>query len=445
MKRKDFSMPLIMGVMSAIFISSCTVDDTSFDCVGKKDLGLQDVVERNTRSIVEDSVSSDELIILEETEEQKFLASILQRSKPRRAKALSYSADYDDFFSSNMLAIQEMPITIKVRSVASGSSSANSYFSCNGANKEVTLASSSTSASSKFFIKVLPASTGIPYMIYSNVSRTPLTVGYYKKNPDNKILMSASSDSEILYGCGWELIPASSKGYFAIQNESYLGQADPDNMWSVFYYVLEAKANNKIGYGQRVANKPQQEFLITPDGNFTVADVSYDLENATVSNSSSISVVRTMTNPSDFRLKKQIISNVTANETSYFSETPGYLKLNILSGSLKFARPVPVAGKAIIPDGTSKDASYSYATQNFSVTRADTTSIEMKPQSLLKLTVRFKTFNLSVPYVVTAKYRSRVVKIRGIWRGYAIANPQYNKPIYEPHFYDLESGEELFY
>ena len=29
MKRKDFSMPLIMGVMSAIFISSCTVDDTN--------------------------------------------------------------------------------------------------------------------------------------------------------------------------------------------------------------------------------------------------------------------------------------------------------------------------------------------------------------------------------------------------------------------------------
>ena len=78
------------------------------------------------------------------------------------------------------------------------------------------------------------------------------------------------------------------------------------------------------------------------------------------------------------------------------------------------------------------------------------TSIMMKPRSLLQLTTKFKTFILNVPYVATATYKVsesdiREVKVRGSWRGYVIADPEYYLPINEPRFYDLDTGVEKNY
>ena len=74
----------------------------------------------------------------------------------------------------------------------------------------------------------------------------------------------------------------------------------------------------------------------------------------------------------------------------------------------------------------------------------------MKPRSLLQLTTKFKTFILNVPYVATATYKVsesdiREVKVRGSWRGYVIADPEYYLPINEPRFYDLDTGVEKNY
>lgn len=71
--------------------------------------------------------------------------------------------------------------------------------------------------------------------------------------------------------------------------------------------------------------------------------------------------------------------------------------------------------------------------------------LKMKPRCLLQLTTKFKTFILNVPYVAVAKYGDREIKVRGTWRGYSVADPELNKPINEPHYFDLETGEELNY
>ena len=55
---------------------------------------------------------------------------------------------------------------------------------------------------------------------------------------------------------GWDLLRSNTyKNYYAIQSEIYLGQSDPNNSWSIFYYVLEAASGNKVRYAQRVDNK----------------------------------------------------------------------------------------------------------------------------------------------------------------------------------------------
>lgn len=213
-----------------------------------------------------------------------------------------------------------------------------------------------------------------------------------------------------------------------------------------FYYVLEAKSNNKLGYGQRVNYKAQQEFLICPTATFMLENLTFDLDNATVTSSTPIAKVTSLVNTHEYITNTPITVVVEGEETSNFNETAGTLKLNISSlSTTKFPRPRPIAGKAVLMDDTIEDAIYSSSTQKFSTKVEYQTSIEMKPRSLLQLTTKFKTFILNVPYTATAKYSDREVKVKGIWRGYAIANPEYNAPINEARFYDLETGEELNY
>ena len=222
-----------MLLFVAAFAAACTNEMEEF----AKD-SFENVPENAslTRSCLSDTIDLGELVSLEETEELKELRARYEKMYSNNRKVQALDATVDDFFSSNIYAIRELPVTIKVRTVASGSTTSNSYLFCDGAGKEVTLGNSSTSLGSRFYLKILPATSGIPYLIYSSASNTPLSVGYYTNAPDDKILMTAKDNSGSLYSAGWDLIPSTYKGYFSIQSESYLGQSDPNNSWSVFYH-----------------------------------------------------------------------------------------------------------------------------------------------------------------------------------------------------------------
>lgn len=407
----------------------------------------KDVSNLASRTCISDSSKLGKLVYLEETEELRKLKQLSKEKLANQFQSDFLGALPDEFFSSNMYAIRELPITIQVRSIASGSTSGYTYLYCTEAGQEVTL----SNVKSSFYLKILPASSGIPYLIYSNASKTPLSVGYYTNNPNNKILMSAKDNSGSLFSASWDLLPSSYyKGYFTIESESYLGQSDPDNMWSVFNYVLEAKGNNKLGYGQPVNNKAQQEFMITPTCDFNLTDLKFDLDNATVTEGQLIPATVSLTNTDYFEKTEKIEIEFEGDETSFFNETTGSLKLNVTApASMMFQRPQPISGKAVIIKESPKDAKYLTSTQKFTVTKTFGTSIEMKPRCLLQLRAKLKTFTLNVPYVVTAQYKYnnevREIKVKGVWKGFSLANPYYNTPIMEPHFYDLESGVEIFH
>ena len=407
----------------------------------------KDVSNLASRTCISDSSKLGKLVYLEETEELRKLKQLSKEKLANQFQSYFLGALPDDFFSSNMYAIRELPITIQVRSIASGSTSGYTYLYCTGAGQEVTL----SNVKSSFYLKILPASSGIPYLIYSNASKTPLSVGYYTNNPNNKILISAKDNSGSLFSASWNLLPSSYyKGYFTIESESYLGQSDPDNMWSVFNYVLEAKGNNKLGYGQPVNNKAQQEFMITPTCDFNLTDLKFDLDNATVTEGQLLPTTFSLTNIDYFEKTEKIEIEFAGQETSFFNETRGTLNLNVTDpDSMMFQRPQPISGKAVITKESPKDAKYLTSTEKFNVTKTFETSIDMKPRCLLQLKAKLKTFTLNVPYVVTAQYKYnnelREVKVKGVWKGFSLANPYHNTPIMEPHFYDLESGNEIHY
>lgn len=432
---------LLTILVLAVLLSSCQND--------VEELLLCDspMLEKpQTRSIdSSDDSGNDSIELLPESEE----LLLLKQQYELRNKSLLRAAvaSTDDFFSENMYAIREMPITIMVRSIATGSSANYKYMFVDGKGKEVVLRNSDKEAGSEFYLKILPATAGVPYLIYSNVSKTPLAVGQYTNNPDNKILMTAKDESGSTFSMGWDLLPvSSSKGYFAIESQSYLGQSDPNNMWSVFNYVLEAKADNKIGYAQRVNNKAQQEFQITPVEDFALTDVKYDLANAKIDDGPTIDgKMVEIINTSEEEMDMPFSTFVSGTETSMYSQDKGKLNVNIVDEYKKvFPRPVAIARRATIT-GVKSDASYKSSKQYFTRKWNHENTVSMKKHCLLQLTCKFKTFNLKVPYTATAQCNGRIVTVAGTWEGNYIANPDHNKPTLLTHYYDLETGEELMY
>ena len=85
-----------------------------------------------------------------------------------------------------MWAIRELPFTL---------STGGGYLSCTGWGQRVTYEGYNPGSYGKFYVQIPSSITGIPYLIYSNYSKTRLAVGHYTSNPESKILLAMSSNS----------------------------------------------------------------------------------------------------------------------------------------------------------------------------------------------------------------------------------------------------------
>lgn len=403
-----------------------------------------------TRSISPDSIYEGEPVEFEPTQDMIRLKELYaeMHSTQRRAP-LNPSSTYDETLWGNMYAIRELPATIKVRSKASTGSTAN-YVSlyCEGKSKEVTLNAGNAGDKNRFLIKVLPASAGVPYLIYSVAAGTPLSVGYYTNKPDEKILMASKDDSGSLMSIGWDLLQSSYyKNYYAIQSESYLGQADPNNQWSIFYYVLEAVSGNKIRYAQHVNNKAQQEFIITPDAKFEIKSLEYVVNNSTPSKSTFSKTV-TVKNTSAQEKAMNVPFDFYEMETSYFNRNSWNVNLNFTDDSKKFVRPTVTSGSVITdnPDAAEDAVFINSNTQNISRHIVYNHPIRCKASSTAKVTVKFVKYYVNVDYIVKAQYEVKAGDLRecvlkGTWSGYVIEDPNEITPEDKIEFTPIGGGD----
>lgn len=144
MKRK-----LFLYVIFAILITACE-DETGTLYEGLTQTTIK--TSTLTRSAAADSIYDESLVIESMPDKMLRLQERINQISSKRNSILKSNYDsQDQWFSSNIYAIRELPITIKVRGVASGSNSNYSYLSCSGPGKEVTLSSSSDSDNNKFF------------------------------------------------------------------------------------------------------------------------------------------------------------------------------------------------------------------------------------------------------------------------------------------------------
>lgn len=395
---------------------------------------------------------------LVETEEMKYLRKILLMKEQNFSQGMSpcQNNNEDYYLSSNMRAIREMPINIKVRGK-------DLYLSSNGKGRAVTIASKvDARPDERFFLKVFPPSSGIPYMIYSVQTRTPLSVGQYNHDPDSKILFARETDVTSgtgLLSASWHIKPAKDyRGYFYIESDFYLGRSDPNNMWSVFHYVIETKENWQIGYG-KYSNRAEQEFLIIPYDKFTLDYIEFHKEKSSVTLRSPLKVVTFGKNESEEERPFTMNAVKYAEETSYFAEK-SLLRIPIRNGESNFYRPI-VSARRVIPPAPVKpeddpspvrpkpDMIYSTSLQRIPQTLSFEINGVAKPNSLIEVTSYLENYDVSIDYTAHMSYRVsdqdiRKVKVVGTWHGTIYStkrDSRYPKDLIK--FFDLDDGEEL--
>lgn len=435
MKKKTF---FLLGLFCVtVALSSCK--DVLEDEIGP--IEEKAIANVETKAAGNDSLNVESILPLEETKELKALKEKLKEMKKQRATTFA-SNDYDENLSSQMWAIREVPITLYARGQGNTS---NRYLSCDGANKEVTLVNAVTSSKQRFYLKILPSTAGIPYLIYSVEAQTPLAVGYYNSNPNNKILYALPTATGSLTSASWDLIPSRNyKGYFAIESQSYLGQSDPNNMWSVFNHVVEVQNSDKVGYGQ-YTNKAQQEFLIKPFMSMTLDEITYDENSVVKSYGPEIEIASMGKNESIEEQPYTIHVNERRNETSYFSENQNWIQFGVSNATRTYQRPTVIANQFILPQKlTPSDAIYrTSGTLNIPKILDFDIRGKAPERCLIKITTYLKTYNVSVNYTIKAYSNDREVKFSGTWRGTIIDDSADPRPI--ARFFDLNTGEEIHY
>ncbi len=436
---------LLFTAMAILAFISCESSQDEMLNSLTSNMEQQDIL---TRSVLEDSISNPLTPLVATPEQLEML------NRPKRMSApLMPASEYDeDYFSSNIYAIRELPVYINVKSVARGANSSHTSWCCSGAGQEVTLSTpthrtrrSTTHiyTANDFYIKVLPPSSGMQYLIYSCKSNTPLTIGHYDKTPDVKILMSQKDNSSYSDFVGWNLLPSTRyKGYFGIQNNLYFGQTDPNNMWSVFNYTIEAIQNDKLGFAKPDANKEQQNFIITPCQSFKLVSIEYDIDNAQIHEQIE-DHYGTGQNLSSQKKEVDVQFNFNALESSYYNTNNNTLKINVRDTIIACPR---ISGRNIMlptPENLKLHNQVPFespSTHHTSKPISCTLKFNCPARKNIKVKAHFIKYNISTKFIAKAQITDknnnvREVRITGTWTALLYENPKLIKPQHDDPVY----------
>lgn len=342
---------------------------------------------------------------------------------PDSVKKRNTRANYDSNLSDNLYAIREMPISIRPRAYS------NQYLTTNGVSQPVTIYSRiSGSNRQKFYIKVLPSVSGIPYLIYgSSAMNQPLAVGQRSDNPNDKILFTSPSNTGSLFGASWDIYRATqSPGYLVIESQSLIGQGDSGNWMDVFNYVWEAKGNSGIavGYG-KYQQKRTQEFIITPRDTFTLREIKYiNQYSAQATFKGNYDITSSYTNEAYSDDLTFMTFESTVRERSQYIEEKG---VNFLLHGLeqKFKRPSVINGEVNLLPSQNIDPAVIY---NPSYTVVNPLSISLPitvpARTKYEVTYHFKIYDVEVEYEAKIDYTNpknkedyRETNLTGVWKG----------------------------
>ncbi len=403
MKKAYYFILVVIGLLG---MSSCTQDDYEL----QNELLISNVESRTSST---DSISTNSIItpIIVNPD------SIKRHIKSR--------ASYDnENLSNNLFAIAKDALQLTIQS-SEGEGTNNYYLTANGKGQAITLNSSTSEERHRIFcIKILPATSGIPYLIYSYPYGAYLAVGQRQSDPNNKVLFAMQDDSS-LYSASWDIYKATKKsGCVVIESQSYIGQGDSGNWMDVFYHVWETKGSNPVGFG-KYQQKKSQEFIITPTVTFTLKDIKFINDySAVVTQTGTKSITSSHQNNSYQPDNSYVMHfNGQENELSSFIEDKS---INFKLGGLDqmFKRPTVIQGKInLVPNDDAKGDAIYATSQNIKKTISASLPISIPPRTKMEVTYIFRKYNVEADYEAVAEFARRgggkvtTIKLIGKWKG----------------------------
>lgn len=331
-------------------------------------------------------------------------------------------------------------VGVKVQIQATNFVGNNNTLEFAGEGKELKLAPFSKSKPSQsFYLKVLPATTGIPYMIYTwedtdnNIGNYPIGVGSYSSAPKNYVVYAKDSNTGSMFGFGWDFKNSNSKNGIVIENQDIIGQGSGSWM-DIYYYSMNAY-DGKLSMA-KTNRGTYQEFTFIPDYNFEAEKLEFFYDEAQISNAEEL-VLRTssIANNGSTPMNKTFTIEETRNESSTFTESKVISVTNNSSSSFSIGIPEVISlsiGGSSVQSGETQTVTYQ---NTVSIQRkfTDQLTYEIPPYSRTVCQYIGTKCTLDVPYKITYKAKGNSnlsISIRGVWKGVDYYNEYIDKKDY---------------
>lgn len=335
--------------------------------------------------------------------------SVVMRKKIVHTRAIeSGSSIYEE-----LQQLDQIPIYLQIK----GNTSSRQFLSASGEGKELTFeVFKENDLTQQFYIRILPASTGIPYMIYSKKTNTPISLGAYSNNPDVKVVYAKPATNTSTFGTSWDIrrgeyYPAES---FIIENQDYPRQGSSGLWYDIYYSVITANGS-KVSL-DKYTKVPNQEFSIVPVEDFRIESVTFDTNVATLSNAPYVVFSDKFTNSGPIDQNHTFSISESYRESSSFNRRTSY-NVNITT---KVKVKVPFIANGEISTSVSEGQDFTYGESEevtHNITR--TYPISVPANYTAQMTLTLSKYSMDVEYcaVCVGKTSGRRINIRGTWKG----------------------------
>jgi hypothetical protein len=343
------------------------------------------------------TLSNDSIIALDSTKFPK---------KPRTLKSLAYGDLYSDLYELN-------GINFFIQTKDSYQS--KNTLQSQGKGKEVILAPySSTNGNQLFYLRFLPASTGIPYLIYSANEAAPIGAGSYASNPNKYVLYTQAANSTSLFGFSWDFARSSTNDALNFINQDIIGSGG-GSPWDIFNYYLDA--TNGVMNFARSTNSIAQQFTIVPNDVFRLESIEYINDaSATLTRIPDFTANWTYTNGTSIQQSMTTSFGQKASKTSSFTNQTSFTTK--LSTEVKANVPFLASGKITTEVGGSNQNTYG-KNETTEDTRNYDIPILVPANTRVTATATVARYNMNVNYIATLRGQntSKIIKVRGVWSG----------------------------
>lgn len=288
----------------------------------------------------------------------------------------------------------------------------------NGKSYAVTLANKSTAQNQLFHFVILPATSGIPFLIYSSKEGTPMGGGSTAGAPNDYLPYLKSNNTGSLFGFSWDFEFNSDSTALYVVNQDMLYQIG-GSPWNIGNYVLNASSSGDLTLEKKNSSIAQQ-FNIVPDDIFQFEGINLSPDEGTITSAQDVSIANgVITNPTSAIVTSHVASSTDEVINYSFNETTGFT--TTLSSNPSFSinlDVVKIGNSYTITNSNSYSVSYGVNKQRTQHIEYSA-DIQMQPYSTIYWRLVSLQGKIIVPFTATVRGvdNPEELTIRGYYTG----------------------------